>query len=366
MKPSRSCLFTVIFLVLLLLLLAIPLILRARGEMRRTLCMTNMKNLALVVSLHEQQHRRLPPSCHVREYTAADGATAYNKDGYSFLADVLPYMEQEPLWKKLDTDMPLDAENDRAQPDADGKANQPDAVLAENVPFFHCPENPARAVTPPGKPRQMLTSYKAVSASTRLAYEVSSRDDVHEEGWAIYGTDTLYTASDGVMYPGSRTTISAITDGSTNTLHLTETVEPLYSRWIVGQECGLYTMRDDATFASATEAIPYIHPTGYTADRYGEASTIPADRRGTNLNRDYARNPYPWGEPGFRSTRYSVADGRKSVKYGPSSRHAKIVMHAYVSGATVDVSREVDPAAYFFLTTRAGTDPSPCDEVMGD
>ncbi len=345
---SCGCLVMILVLVASAGILT-PALQQLRESARRLTCQGNVKDIVLATNLYESKYKRLPPSCHVKEFTAEDGVTRYRKDGYSFFVELLPMLGQEEIYATL---------NPAALLDEDGEAT--DAAMAESLPQFRCPSTKTQSVVN----GQAITNYKAVSASTRRAYEVSSREDAPDEGLDIYGTGVLYNESDGVMYPGSRTRLMDISDGTSNTFVIVESEEPIFSRWLVGQECGLYTMPENVVFSAPTDLITYIHPRGYTANIYGVDSTIPASNRGTNLDRDYVKSPYPWGEDGFRSARYSK-EPAQGTRFGPGSGHGGVVMHGYVSGAVDSLPINVDTAAYFFLTTRNGGDPGMtmgCDE----
>lgn len=342
--------FVVFFTVLILLLL--PWIIAARAMAQRMQCQANEKNIARAVNIYEEKHKRYPPSCFTKILSNGDEPATVLKDGYSFLVEILPFLEQEELWKQLPLDRQLTADDTERQ------------TLSLSMPIFRCPSSRTAAyVDRKATPLEAITNYKAVSASTRKAYEVSSRTDVPAEGLDIYGIGINARASDGVMYPGSRTSVMGIGDGVTDTLLLTETEEPTYSRWIVGQECGLYTMTDDAAFSAPTDDMWFVHPAGYTLNKYGEDSTIPPEMQKTNLSRDYVKNPYPWGEAGFRSEIYSKAGKAGNASFGPSSSHKNVVTHTTVGGTVLSISTDTDAAVYFFWTTRNGGDPGldcPC------
>ncbi len=350
----------VVGLVVVVVLVMLPAVSTrtTRGTPGSAICMYKQKDIVLAANLYEMKYRRLPPSCHVKKYTTAEGETRYRKDGYSFLVDLLPEMEQEALYKRMNVNVPLDVENDVPPPQPgeelpEGvRINLPDESIKRSLPMFRCPSTKTQSHVD----GQRITNYKAVSATTRRAYEVSSREDVPEGGLDIYGTGVLRERSDGVMYVGSRTKIADITDGTTHTLMITESEEPVFSRWLVGQECGLYTMRDGMAFSEATDAIRYVHPAGYVPPVPGKKYQVPNDRRQTNLNRDYVTSPYPWGEDGFRSSRYSK-EPATGPRFGPGSGHDGVIIHAFVGGAAEPISKNIDAAVYFFLTTRAGADP---------
>ena len=353
-KNSGFCSFETLMMVVILGILPSVLIV-ARSGARRMSCQAKEKEITLAMNAYHSMFKRFPPSCHTRKEKAAA-----NHDGYSFLVDCLPFIEEESLWKRLNIAAPLNEENDSLEYNAAKPINVPNEALAMSLPVFRCP-NSQTGLYADETNQQAITNYKATCASTRTAYEVSSREDVDAEGLDIYGTGLKKTSSDGAIFVGSRTSVASISDGVTNTFLLTETEEQTYSRWIVGQECGLYTMTDDTAFQAADPAkgLSYISPAGYTANRYGSESTIPKEKRKTNLTRDYEANPYPWGEAGFRSARYTGDGKTEGVKLGPGSAHDKIVNHAYVGGAVSSISKKIDMAAYFFTTTRANGDPAP-------
>ena len=359
-RPAAKPGFTLPELIVVssIILIFLPFLIPRGGMTSRNQCQVRMKNIALATNLYEGKFKRFPPSCHIWKSGPAE-----NKDGYSFLVDLLPNLEQEAIWKRMDVNALLDKEEDVLEAGGGKLMNRPDECLAVSLPIFRCPNSKTGFfIDETTGNLQAITNYKAVSASTRTAYEVSSRTNLGGEKFDIYGIDQKAIQSDGVMYVGSRTTVAGVGDGVTNTLMLTETEEPIYSRWIVGQECGLYTMPDDTEFLAPTHGlsgIPYIHPTGYTANRYGSESTIPPENRKTNLNRDYAEDPYPWGEAGFRSERYSGESVAGQARFGPSSAHKGVVIHATVDGAVYPISKNIDPAAYFFYTTRNNGDPCP-------
>lgn len=348
-------LLVVIAILAVLITLLLPAVQQAREAARRLTCQTKVKDLVLACNLYEGKYKKLPPSCHVKK-GGTGTSTAYKKDGYSFLVDVLPEMEQEALYKRLDINAQL--ENDKDGP----PVNKPTECLKQSLPMFRCPSTATTVfVDDTAEDRQAITNYKAVSASTKEAYEVSSKEAVSEV--VIYpgasDSSAKRKASDGVMYVGSRTTLGSIKDGTTNTFMIVESDEQYYARWIVGQECGLYTSHKKLTFENPkpTDNIPYIHPKNYLVNQYGQDSSV---EKLTNLNRDWTQDKYEWGSTGFSSSHYGAPTGTTDTnKKGPGSNHKGVVIHGYVGGSADSVPDHIDAAAYFFLSTRANDDPSP-------
>ncbi len=67
------------------------------------------------------------------------------------------------------------------------------------------------------------------------------------------------------------------------------------------------------------------------------------------------------GDNGATYTMGKNGDGPKSNQpaYGPSSNHAAVVNHLMADGSVHSLSKQIDVAAYMFLITRNGSDPSP-------
>ncbi len=349
-------LLVVIAILAVLITLLLPAVNQAREAARRLTCQTKIKDLILACNLYESKYKRLPPSCHVLRTSGS--SSTYKKDGYSFLVDCLPEMEQEALYKRMNINEQLtttETTNSTA-----GPINCPVESLARSLPMFRCPSTGTSSfVDENADPRQAITNYKAVSASTKESYEVSSKEGTSTAVEVYKGSGVTSKSSDGVMYVGSRTSLGSISDGTTNTFAVVESEEQFYSRWNVGQECGVYTCDDELKFQKATTEITYVHPDKYVANLYGQDSQVV---KKTNLNRNWSQSEYPWET--FSKTQLGTPDtsaGKPDAKFkkGAGSSHGGITMHGYVGGAADGVSSQIDAAAYFFLTTRANGDPSP-------
>jgi prepilin-type processing-associated H-X9-DG protein len=105
----------------------------ARPAARRAQCMNNLKQIALALHNYEQEHGALPPA-----YTLDPNGGPLH--GWRTL--ILPYLEQEPLYKTIDLSKPW---NDAAN------AKAFEAV----IPEFRCPESSGQPNT---------TTYLAVVA----------------------------------------------------------------------------------------------------------------------------------------------------------------------------------------------------------
>ena len=85
--------------ILLVLFMLLPNVRSAREPARRNSCMNNLKQISLALSNYESAHGAYPPA-----YTVdADGRPLH-----SWRTLILPYMEQQPLYKTIDLTKPWD------------------------------------------------------------------------------------------------------------------------------------------------------------------------------------------------------------------------------------------------------------------
>src|SRR3954447_23791061 len=114
-----ECLVVMAILALLIALL-LPAVRSGAGPaVRRARCVNNLKQIAMALHNYEQEHKALPPACTV---------DAQGRPLHSWRTLILPYLEQEPLYRTIDLSKPWDHP-------ANAKARE--AAL----PVFRCPES---------------------------------------------------------------------------------------------------------------------------------------------------------------------------------------------------------------------------------
>ena len=144
----------VLGIIVLLIALLLPATRSARSAARRAQCVNNLKQIALALHNYEQAHKALPPA-----YTV----DANGRPLHSWRTLILPYLEQEPLYRSIDLSKPW---NDPANAKA----------LETSLPVFRCPE----AVGP-----RNTTTYLAIVAPNGCLIPKESRrlaeiTDAHE------------------------------------------------------------------------------------------------------------------------------------------------------------------------------------------
>ena len=311
----------------------LPLIQAGRERARRTRCINNLKQLGFGAQNMESALGRLPSSCRVKK--DAEG-NILSLDGWSWCIDMLPYLGAG--------DLPPDGVP--LEPSADGSTLHAD-LLASLVLEFHCPSFEGSPYVDEKTKAEAITNYKVIGATHLESLNVASPNPTVPR----YAPDSD-RHPDGVIYPGSRHGTNDITDGTSQTLLLVESVEQNVARWTVGNETCVVALPPTVTFEKV--AASYWHPTGYTENRFWSNSTIPAANNKTYLNWDYDAIAY---DDGGISTPSTAASG--PIKYGPSSHHSGVTNHGFADGSVHSISNDIDAALYMFMATRNNSDPMP-------
>jgi prepilin-type N-terminal cleavage/methylation domain-containing protein len=169
-------LLVVLAIIGVLLALTASAVQRVRSTAARILCADRLRQLGLALHAYHGTHSVFPPG------TTRDLEGGEHRN-MSWHTRILPYLEQDTLWKRS-----LDAYA------IEPRFSYPPHPFAVALSVFECPTDP-RAGAPArfGKGQRGLTSFLGVE-----------------------GTD--YTRQDGVLFVDSRTRLTDITDGTSNTL----------------------------------------------------------------------------------------------------------------------------------------------------
>lgn len=175
--------------------LLLPAVQSAREAARRAQCMNNCKQIGLAMLNHEAAYRAFPKQA----ITDKDG-----KPLLSWRVAILPFMEQEALYKQFRLDEPWDSPHNKA-------------LISQMPKAFACPSHDL----PPG-----MTNYRVPA-----------------------GTGTIFE-------PGKATAFKDILDGTSNTLMLVESTEPV--EWTKPEDI-------DYRPADPTAMLGSRHAGGYNA-----------------------------------------------------------------------------------------------------
>lgn len=184
-------LLVVIAIIGILIGLLLPAVQAAREAARRMSCSNNMKQLAIATHNYHDSHRRFPLSAASSLY------------GYSAQSKVLPFIERGNLEDLIDFRQPMFT----GVPWAPTLNPALSSVAAQEIPVLICPSDAGEVIYEDGQGMQWAGTNYMVNAGP--------------------GTGTIYCNqrdTAGLFWRGSATRFRDVTDGTSNTLLLTETL----------------------------------------------------------------------------------------------------------------------------------------------
>jgi prepilin-type processing-associated H-X9-DG protein len=171
----------------------LPAVQKVREAAARISCSNNLKQIGLALH-HYHLNRKAFPYGYLSKVSDSLPKVPASRFRWSTLAELTPYLEQTNIYNTLDLTLPLyDATNNVLPQNQFG--------VAQVVPLFFCPSD-TQTVVYPGQFGP--TNYTGCLGSG-----------------ANGGTRTL---SDGIFYNNSKTRIADITDGTSNTAMMSESI----------------------------------------------------------------------------------------------------------------------------------------------
>ena len=207
-------LLVVIAIIGVLVALLLPAIQAAREAARRSQCQNNIRNLALGVLNYESSRKDLPPSNQMaRQAGGRSGPTRVLVENsgpqHSFLVQILPFIEQQPLYDQFDLSISAFNQDVNLLPhenqpgiflcpsdDAQGlfylsAANSSNRRFAKgNYAAYACPEHVTTSVIWPGalihEPQPMARVTDGTSTTIMLAEVLTREEETDNRGaWAL-------------------------------------------------------------------------------------------------------------------------------------------------------------------------------------
>jgi prepilin-type N-terminal cleavage/methylation domain-containing protein len=172
--------------------LLLPAIQSSRQAARRNACGNNLRQLGIAALHHESTQGYFPSGAMAQEF-AAEPYTPWTFYRWSALAQLTPYLENTAVYDALDFSFPLYGASFQVRPE------NADAIRLI-VPEFLCPSEELRTVSEIFGP----TNYVASAGTGRNG-----------------GSPRV---ADGVFYVNSDTRVSQITDGTSKTVLMSESV----------------------------------------------------------------------------------------------------------------------------------------------
>jgi prepilin-type N-terminal cleavage/methylation domain-containing protein len=203
-------LLVVIAIIAILIGLLLPAVQKVRAAAARMSCSNNLKQIALASQNYESAFGYLPPGLNGNSYI-------------SCLAYLLPYVEQDNVYKQIDPNL------FNLNVNVGGWWNSAFGIGTTHIKSFECPsDNPYVGVTN-GTWAYLTTSGNSISGGyfagsnvglgcTNYIASAGALGNVSASG------DTFYGQWCGAYYVNSRSKTATISDGSSNTIAFGETL----------------------------------------------------------------------------------------------------------------------------------------------
>ncbi len=219
MPRSRSCLastrgFTLIELLVVIAIIAVlislllPAVQSAREAARRAQCVNNLKQLALAVNNYESAYSCFPPGHLPQKWESGGSITWYT--GVNCFAFMLGYIEAGTLFNTYNFSMSMRDEHNVT-------------AAATNLNVLWCPSDPEVATLNPlhswydAQPPGFTQAARSYVANRGTFWMTDVRYNMDDPCY-----DSITRTATGVIYEDSRTRIAEITDGTSNTLLMSE------------------------------------------------------------------------------------------------------------------------------------------------
>lgn len=188
-------LLVVMALIVVISVLSLPAIQKARDVARRTQCQNNLKQFGLALHNYHNVHKVFPPGW--TQHHSQPGP----ETRFGWTTFVLPFMDQAPLYRRLNF------QTQRAEPLE---------LFQMTIPVFRCPEDPT------SQTNSMRGNFGTLNYSANFGPVAPPRwiDSGLDEFWP--GSNPTPEKADGMAFLNSRIRFADITDGTSQTLLMGE------------------------------------------------------------------------------------------------------------------------------------------------
>jgi len=199
-------LLVVIAIIAVLIALLLPAVQQAREAARRTQCKSNLKQLGIALHNYHDVHNTFPPNLIPGGLPIAGGYIGYTAGNWGVLAYLTPFLEQTAVYGLLNLNVPTYRPPSYGIEDANNRK-----AASTLVPLYLCPSDMGKKVS---------TSYGVTDGIGPANYCANMGSGIDPSGTS-HGSP--YYAN-GVFFADSQIRFGEITDGSSNTAAMTESL----------------------------------------------------------------------------------------------------------------------------------------------
>jgi type II secretory pathway pseudopilin PulG len=379
-------LLIVVGIVVVLLMLLLPAVRTSREPSRRNACLNNVKQLSLALQNYHDTRKSFPmastsplvPANGIQKYGAVgvaslnaesseNWAAGQQGDGYSWIAQCLPFMEENELYGKMTAarDEPVARYGKLADAAFAPSSNlKLEATATNTSPFFWstkisafvCPSFPgdddvASFGSIPGS-KVAVGNYVALAATHYRSSPSNHLESLFPVGEVLNAgghdcTNVPYCGNGGLPFPGVRDgkvmkiglSIQDYRRGMSKVAIITESREEMLTSWYSGFASYVVAAMSPPNGGDpvCVEVAPgqFIWKCDDTANC--DIALNKGDPKGANLNKYYQPVSPHGGGPHI---------------WGPSSRHPGVVIHGFADGHVEGINDTIDKDVYLQMVQR--------------
>ncbi len=230
-------LLVVIAIIAILIGLLLPAVQKVREAAARAKCSNNLKQLGLAIHGYHDVAGFMPTA------GSQDGSPLSSKPATGWLAGegtnwavyIMPYIEQGSIYNRLTFNGDSGWTDNASQVGSSAKNN---VSLAANavIPTYRCPSDPRAPLinngsNVPGNIQVTRNSYVAIAGAVDRLDAAGVFRETRNTDASSWSSDFGITAWGGIICPAfSRVTMLGITDGTSNTMMLSEQADWMFSQ----------------------------------------------------------------------------------------------------------------------------------------